>query len=479
MHFLPFVKHSSLSFYYTAFITLYIEKRNKYTQKELLFLNTLLRIVARIMTQDTLPPELDPSNQVITFGCRLNTYETEVIKQKLAEAGASDTVVFNTCAVTSEAERQAQQAIRRMRRQFPDKKIVVTGCAAQVNPQKYAEMPEVSMVLGNQEKLEAHHYQPSLALTEHRVHITDIMQLKETAGHLVSSFEGKARAFMEIQNGCNHRCTFCIIPFGRGNNRSVPMGEIVNQARLLVEAGYPELVLTGVDITDYGKDLPGAPSLGQMVRRLLALVPDLRHLRLSSIDVAEIDDELRRLIAEEPRLMPHLHISVQAGDTMILKRMKRRHTRDDILAFTQWVRQVRPDIAFGADLIAGFPTETEEMFENSLRLIEEVGFVYLHVFPYSARSGTPAARMPQLPLATRKARAALLRQAGQKQLAAFLQTQVGLTLPALVEQPFLARTQNYAPVKLTTPQTPGDIIHVTITGCSDEQLLGEHTAPDA
>lgn len=312
-----------------------------------------------------------PANpRVVTFGCRLNAYESEVMRSNATAAGLGDAIVFNTCAVTAEAERQARQAIRKARRENPDARIIVTGCAAQVNPARYAGMAEVDQVLGNEEKLRPESF---LTETTERVLVNDIMSVTETAGHLVNGLTDRARAFVQVQNGCDHRCTFCIIPYGRGNSRSVPMGEVVRQVRALAENGYKEVVLTGVDITSYGPDLPGKPSLGQMVRRLLALVPELPRLRISSIDCIEMDDDLFRLIAEEPRLMPHLHLSLQAGDDMILKRMKRRHMRAEAIALTDRLRDARPDIVFGADLIAGFPTETEEMFENTLDIVDACG----------------------------------------------------------------------------------------------------------
>ncbi len=346
-------------------------------------------------------------NQVITFGCRLNTYESEVMKDLSHQAGLSGAILINTCAVTAEAERQARQAIRKLRRENPDAKIIITGCGAQMNPKQYADMPEVTSVIGNQEKMQLETYQKLINSDQHaRVLVNDIMSVRETAGHLVSGFEGKARAFVQVQNGCDHRCTFCTIPYGRGNSRSVPLGDIVSQVRLLMEGGYQEIVFTGVDITAYGADLPGTPTLGQAIRRLLALVPDLKRLRLSSLDPVEIDEDLWRLIGEEPRLMPHLHLSLQAGDDMILKRMKRRHLRQDAIGFCQKARDLRPDVVFGADLIAGFPTETDEMFENSLRIVDECDLSFLHVFPYSPRPGTPASRMPQVPKSLVKLRAA-------------------------------------------------------------------------
>jgi threonylcarbamoyladenosine tRNA methylthiotransferase MtaB len=404
---------------------------------------------------------------VVNFGCRLNSYEGEVIKEQAAAAGLQHAIVFNSCAVTAEAERQVRQAIRRARKENPGAKIIVTGCSAQVHPEMYAAMDEVDKVIGNTEKLDAKFY----AFNE-KIVVNDIMSVKETAAHMVASFDGRARAFVQVQNGCDHRCTFCIIPYGRGNSRSVPMGDIVNQARMLVDKGYREVVLTGVDISDYGKGLPGSPTLGQMMRRLLALVPELPRLRLSSIDAVEVDDDLYRLIAEEPRLMPHLHISLQAGDDMILKRMKRRHSRTDALEFCDRVRRLRPDIVFGADIIAGFPTETEAMFENTLRLVEEAGLTYLHVFPFSAREGTPAAKMPQVAKAVRKERAARLREAGEKQLAAYLAEQVGKTAQVLVEKARMGRTEHFAAVELDRECELGEVVKAKIVGACVSSLQG-------
>jgi threonylcarbamoyladenosine tRNA methylthiotransferase MtaB len=406
---------------------------------------------------------------VETFGCRLNAYESEVIRDHLARAGREDVVVINTCAVTKEAERQARQAIRKARRANPAAEIVVTGCAAQIDPAAYAAMEEVDRVVGNEEKLKAETWN---APGEAKILVNDIMSVKETASHLVAGLEGRARAFVQVQQGCDHRCTFCIIPFGRGNSRSVPMGEIVRQVRELVANGYREIVLTGVDITSYGADLPGKPELGQMVRRLLALVPELPRLRLSSIDAVEIDSDLLTLVRDEPRLMPHLHVSLQAGDDMILKRMKRRHNRSDIITFCREMRAARPDIAFGADIIAGFPTETEEMFANSLALVEECGLSYLHVFPYSARPGTPAAKMPQVPGPLRKERAAKLRAAGEANLARFLESLTGSLQSVLVEKPDLGRAENFAPVRLEGG-IPGEIVPVRITGSDGTHLIGQ------
>ena len=415
------------------------------------------------------------SREVVTFGCRLNSYESEVIKKQLAALpGSDDVVVFNTCAVTKEAERQARQSIRRAKRENPNLKIIVTGCSAQVDPEQYARMGEVSAVIGNEEKLDGHSIARVFSLEgSEKVLVNDIMSVTETASHMVASFEGRARAFVQVQNGCNHRCTFCIIPYGRGNSRSVPIGEVVSQVRMLVEQGYNEVVLTGVDISSYGEDLPGTPALGQMVKRLLALVPDLPRIRLSSIDVAEFDDDLFDLIANEPRFMPHLHISLQAGDDMVLKRMKRRHSRQDVIDFCEKVRKLRPEVAFGADIIAGFPTETEEMFTNTLNLVEEAGLQYLHVFPYSEREGTPAAKMPAVEKAIRKERAERLRIAGEKSLVSFLEKNINTTKRAVVEKPDFVRGEDFLPIRLThETEALGQIVDVEIIGIDGKELLG-------
>ncbi|MBP2298151.1 tRNA (N(6)-L-threonylcarbamoyladenosine(37)-C(2))-methylthiotransferase MtaB [Azospirillum picis] len=407
--------------------------------------------------------------EIVTFGCRLNTYESEVMRNHVRSAGLDDVVIVNTCAVTSEAERQARQTIRKLRRERPDARIVVTGCAAQIDPQRFAAMPEVDQVLGNQEKLQPESW--GLPPAE-KVLVNDIMSVKETAGHLIGGFEDRARAFVQVQQGCDHRCTFCIIPYGRGPSRSVPIGGIVEQVQALVKAGYNEVVLSGVDITSYGPDLPGSPSLGQMVRRLLACVPELPRLRLSSLDCIEMDDDLWRLIENEPRLMPHLHLSLQAGDDMVLKRMKRRHGRADAVAFCERVRSIRPDVVFGADFIAGFPTETEEMFGNTLRLVEECGLTWLHVFPYSPRPGTPAARMPQVDGGVRKERAARLRAAGEAAEARTLAGLVGRTATVLVEKDDLGRTEHFAATRLGRPFPPGSLVPAAITGIANGVLTG-------
>lgn len=413
----------------------------------------------------------EDKTRVVTFGCRLNAYESEVMREhaKAVESGV-ETVIVNTCAVTAEAERQARQAIRKLRRDHPGARIVVTGCAAQVDPGKFAAMPEVDQVLGNAEKM-----QPAIfaAPPEDRIVVSDIMTVRETAEHLVSGFEGRARAFVEVQTGCDHRCTFCIIPFGRGNNRSVPMGRIVEQVRALVAQGFREVVFTGVDITAYGGDLPGAPTLGQMARRLLAQVPELPRLRLSSLDPVEVDDDLLRLVAEEPRLMPHFHLSVQAGDDMILKRMKRRHLRADVLRLARTLRDLRGDVALGADIIAGFPTEDEAMFRQSLDLVDEASLTHLHVFPFSARPGTPAARMPKLPGDVVKDRAARLRARGEAAMDGFLNSRMGKTASVLVEKDGQGFCAHYLPVRVTSAPPEGSMAPVRITGRDGGVLIGD------
>jgi threonylcarbamoyladenosine tRNA methylthiotransferase MtaB len=404
-----------------------------------------------------------PDNEVITFGCRLNIFESEVIRRAAEGAGITGAVIINTCAVTAEAERQARQAIRRARRRRPEARIIVTGCAAAIAPERYAGLPEVDAVLDNEAKLRSLSYISGAAGTA---------ELAETAAHLVDGFEGKSRAFLQVQRGCDHRCTFCVIPYARGASRSVPMGLIAQQARRLVIAGYREIVLTGVDLTAYGADLPGAPSLGQMVRRLLAAVPELARLRLSSLDPAEMDAELWRLIAEEARLMPHLHLSLQAGDDLILKRMKRRHSREGAIAAARRARAARPEVALGADLIAGFPTESEDMFRRSLDLIAECGLAFVHVFPYSARPGTPAARMPQLPDALVRERAAKLRAAGEAALAVELASRIGSETDVLIERPGLGRAAFYATVRSATQDPEGSVRRMRLVDRSGRNLIG-------
>jgi len=409
--------------------------------------------------------------QLVTFGCRLNTYESEVMRDHAQKAGLKDVIIFNTCAVTKEAERSARQAIRKARRENPDAQIIVTGCSAQINPDMYGGMTEVDQIIGNDLKLKEEAW--GLESATERIRVNDIMSIKETASHMLQGFEERSRAFVQVQNGCDHRCTFCIIPYGRGNSRSVPIGVIADQVRTLVEQGYKEIVLTGVDVTSYGPDLPGKPTLGQMIRRVLALVPELPRLRLSSLDPVEIDDDLWRLIAEEPRLMPHLHMSLQAGDDMILKRMKRRHLREDAIAMCARARSLRPDMAFGADIITGFPTETEEMFQNTLDIVEQCDLTFLHVFPYSEREGTPAARIPdQVPVPERKERAARLRTLGEKQLQKFLNKQLNKTVQVIVENNNFARAENFAPVRLDHDIAPGTLTRIALEQVEGDSLRG-------
>jgi threonylcarbamoyladenosine tRNA methylthiotransferase MtaB len=420
------------------------------------------------------------SVDVVTFGCRLNTYESEVIRNAAAKAGIENAVVVNTCAVTAEAVRQARQSIRRLKRERPDAQIVVTGCAAQTEPATFAIMPEVALVAGNDHKIRPEFWAEQRDVlrgalfglgTEEKCRVNDIMAVKETAAHLVDGIVGRARAFVQVQNGCDHRCTFCIIPFGRGNSRSVPMGEVVAQVRRVAERGTAEVVLTGVDITSYGAGLPGTPRLGKLVRQILKHVPELARLRISSIDSVEADADLLDAIADEPRLMPHLHLSLQHGDDLILKRMKRRHRRADAIRFTEQVRRLRPDVVFGADIIAGFPTETDGAFARSRALVAECGLTHLHVFPYSERQGTPAARIPQVPHALRKERARLLRQDGEAALRRHLGGEVGAKRRVLAESNDMARTEQFTPVRLAAHAEPGTLIDVTIAGHDGRHLL--------
>lgn len=420
--------------------------------------------------------------EVVTFGCRLNTFESEVMRREAETAGLGQlkdgAVIFNTCAVTGEAVRQSKQAIRKARRENPNARIIVTGCAAQTDPDAFADMDEVDLVLGNEEKLKAHNYRalPDFGVNDfEKARVNDIMSVRETAAHMVDAIEGRARAFVQVQNGCDHRCTFCIIPYGRGNSRSVPMGAVVEQIKRLVGNGYAEVVLSGVDMTSYGADLPGAPRLGKLVATILRQVPDLRRLRLSSIDSIEADDDLLQAIATEKRLMPHLHLSLQSGDDMILKRMKRRHLRDQSIAFCADVRKLRPDIVFGADIIAGFPTETDDMFENSLKIVEECGLTHLHVFPFSPRKGTPAARMPQLERALVKSRAAKLRAVGDTVYRRHLASLAGTRQAVLVERDGLGRTEGFTLVGVDRG-APGEIVEVDIAGHDDERLLAAPAA---
>ena len=409
--------------------------------------------------------------QFTTLGCRLNAYETEAMREMADAAGLSDAVIVNTCAVTAEAVRKSQKEIRRLHRQNPGAKVIVTGCAAQTEPERFARMDEVDLVLGNTEKMQPETWASAVDFigeTE-KVRVDDIMSVTETAGHLIDGF-GRHRAYVQVQNGCDHRCTFCIIPYGRGNSRSVPAGVVVDQIKRLVDSGFNEVVLTGVDLTSWGADLPGGPRLGDLVRRVLSLVPDLPRLRISSIDSIEADEALMEAIATEPRLMPHLHLSLQAGDDMVLKRMKRRHLRDDAIRFCVDAIRLRPDMTFGADIIAGFPTETEAMFENSLRLVDECHLTWLHVFPYSPRPGTPAARMPQVAGPEIRARAARLRAAGDSAVAAHLKDQVGQTHRVLTEGPHMGRTEQFTEVSFDTPQPEGAIIETRISGQNGHRL---------
>ncbi len=404
--------------------------------------------------------------QVLTFGCRLNAYEFEVIRGHAA--ALTDTIVVNTCAVTAEAERQARQAIRRAHREHPGHKIVVTGCAVQLKPEAWASLPGVTRVLGNADKLEVEHWGSGTGSA-----VSDIMAARETVPHLVTEFAGRSRAFVQVQQGCDHRCTFCVIPFGRGPSRSVPVGAVVAQARALVEAGYQEIVLTGVDIASYGGDLPGKPSLGQLARRLLTLVPELPRLRLSSLDPAAIDEDLWGLLGGEERLMPHLHLSLQAGSDLILKRMKRRHLAGQARDVIARARKVRPGVALGADLIAGFPTETEARFAETLDFVRETAISFLHVFPYSERPGTPAARMPAVPVPVRRERAARLRELGRANAAAFLEALRGSEIVVLAESEAEGHSEHFAPVRLTAPARPGQIVRARVRGATAEALVAE------
>ena len=409
--------------------------------------------------------------EIITFGCRLNAYESEVMREHANAAGLGDAVIVNTCAVTAEAVRQAGQAISKARRERPGAKIIVTGCAAQIDPSRFAQMDEVDHVIGNQEKLEAKTFAGLSIEGTERIVVNDIMSVKETASHLIEGFGSRARAYVQIQNGCDHRCTFCVIPFGRGPSRSVPAGEVVAQTRRLVQKGYAEIVLTGVDITAYGKDLPGEMTLGKLVRTVLKLVPELPRLRLSSIDSVEADPVLLAAIAEEERLMPHLHLSLQSGDDLTLKRMKRRHARADSVGFCEAVRRVRPDMVFGADLIAGFPTETEVMFRNSLSLIDDCELTFLHVFPYSAREGTPAARMPQVHGAIIARRAGELREKGMAALQRHLEGAKGRRINVLMENEQSGRSADFTPVRLEAEEGAGAILDAVVAGDDGVALI--------
>ncbi|MGV3489772.1 MAG: tRNA (N(6)-L-threonylcarbamoyladenosine(37)-C(2))-methylthiotransferase MtaB [Devosia sp.] len=412
--------------------------------------------------------------ETLTFGCRLNAYEGEVMRAEAEKAGLSNTIIVNTCAVTAEAVRQAKQAIRKARRDNPERRIIVTGCAAQTEARSFGDMPEVDLVIGNADKLKAESYAPiafGIPLND-KVQVNDIMSVRETAGHLIEAMDGRTRAFVQVQNGCDHRCTFCIIPFGRGPSRSVPMGLVVEQIRKLVGNGYREVVLTGVDITSYGPDLLGSPTLGQLVQQILRHVPDLPRLRISSIDSIEADEAFYDAIASDRRLMPHLHLSLQSGDDMILKRMKRRHLRDDAFAVVDKLRALRPDIVFGADIIAGFPTETDEMFENSLEFISKANLTYIHAFPYSPRPGTPAARMPQVDKRVAKARANRLRALGESQFEALALSRIGAIESVLVEKDGIGRQEQFIPVAMPG-HGAGEIVTARMTGYRDGMLVGE------
>lgn len=420
------------------------------------------------------------SVDVVTFGCRLNAFESEVIRREAENAGVSDTIVINSCAVTNEAVAQARQSIRRLKRERPDARIVVTGCAAQTQPAMFAEMAEVDRVIGNDDKMRGSAWRAARAAFDlpsafgiadsEKIAVADIMAVTEMAPHLLEGFQsGLPRVFVQIQNGCDHRCTFCIIPYGRGNSRSVPMGAVVDQVRALVERGHAEIVLTGVDLTSYGADLPGAPKLGALTRQILRHIPELKRLRISSIDSIEVDRDLLDVIACDDRLMPHLHLSLQSGDDMILKRMKRRHSRNDAIAFCAQVRRLRPDMAFGADIIAGFPTETEEMFARSQDLVDECDLTFLHVFPYSPRPGTPAARMPQVRGEAIKQRAKRLRATGDAALQRRLVSEVGAVRDVLIESATQGRTEHFLPVAIAG-ETPGDVRRMTMAGQDGQRL---------
>ena len=411
--------------------------------------------------------------RVVTLGCRLNAYESECMREHAVAAGLDAAIIVNTCAVTGEAVRQAAQTIRRLRRENPAARLIVTGCAAQIEPGRFAGMAEVDHVIGNGEKMRAETFRDLLAPATERVQVDDIRSVRETAGHMIAGFGGRVRAYVQIQNGCDHRCTFCIIPYGRGASRSVAAGEVVAQVRRLVEGGAREVVLTGVDMTSWGADLPATPQLGALVRQVLRLVPDLPRLRLSSIDQVEADADLLRALAEEPRLMPHLHLSLQSGDDMILKRMKRRHLRADAIAFCHAARRLRPDIVFGCDLIAGFPTETEAMFANTVAILADCGVTYAHVFPFSRRQGTPAARMPQVPGGVIKDRAARLRRAGAARLDQYLREQRGRLCDVLIENARSGRTEQFTEVEIADADVSrGTIVQMRITGHAGTHLAG-------
>ena len=405
----------------------------------------------------------------ISFGCRLNTFETEVMRGHAENAGLQNTIVFNTCAVTSEATRQARQAIRKAYKENPERQIIVTGCAAQTDPDMFAAMPEVSRVMGNEEKLQSSSW--IIGSNRPRVDVSDIMAVKETRPQMIEQLTGRTRAFVQVQNGCDHRCTFCIIPYGRGNSRSVPIADAVEQVRRLVASGHAEVVLSGVDLTSWGADLESSPKLGALLSKILKQVPDLKRLRLSSIDSIEVDDQLVEVLTGDTRVMPHLHLSLQSGDNMILKRMKRRHSREHTIEFCDMLRAKRPDMVFGADIIAGFPTETDEMFENSMKIVDECALTYLHVFPYSPRPGTPAAKMPAVDQSIVKRRAALLRTKGEARQSAFMASQMGATRDVLIETPSQGRTEHFALAKFETVMVPGALITAQVRSVTSSHLV--------
>ena len=409
-----------------------------------------------------------------TLGCRLNSYETESMRNMAGTVGLNNAVVINTCAVTHQAVSKSRQEIRRLKRENPNSTLVVTGCAAQIDPMGFSKMSEVDFVLGNSEKMRPEIWSnlaSGAPVESERVQVDDIMSISETASHLIDGFGTRSRAYVQIQNGCDHRCTFCTIPFGRGNSRSVPAGVVVEQIKRLVQKGYNEIVLTGVDLTSWGADLPTHPKLGNLITRILRLVPDLNRLRISSIDSIEVDEEFLDAIATERRLMPHFHLSLQHGDDLILKRMKRRHLRKDAILFCEKVRKLRPEVTFGADIIAGFPTESDEHFENSIKLVEECGLTWLHIFPYSKRDGTPAARMPQIDGRTIKSRAELLRSLGKKVRSKHLKEQIGRKHKVLMESSVLGRTEQFAEVLFASPKQEGSIVDATISDASNSQLM--------
>jgi threonylcarbamoyladenosine tRNA methylthiotransferase MtaB len=403
-----------------------------------------------------------------TFGCRLNTFESEIMRGHAEKADLENAIIFNTCAVTAEATRQARQAIRKAHKEKPDAQIIVTGCAAQTDPEMFAAMPEVSRVLGNEEKLQASSW--LVGSNRPRVDVSDIMTVRETRPPMIDQLTGRTRAFVQVQNGCDHRCTFCIIPFGRGNSRSVPIADAVEQIRRLVAMGHAEVVLSGVDLTSWGADLEGSPKLGSLLARILNSVPDLKRLRLSSIDSIEADDEMVEVITGDLRMMPHLHLSLQSGDNMILKRMKRRHSREHTIEFCNMLRTKRPDMVFGADIIAGFPTETDAMFENSMKIVDECGLTYLHVFPYSSRPDTPAAKMPMVEQTVIKNRASMLRTKGEARLKNFLSREVGASRAVLVETPSQGRTEHFALAKFETAMVPGAVVQARVHSASNSHL---------